>query len=184
MSTPGARPFSSAPRPRASLTALGCALLLGGALDAQCASEWRSAGGLPGVLGDVLALAPWDPDGAGPAPEVLAVGGDFSIAGGALRRNLALWNPVTNAWSSLGGDADGPVTALTVLPDGSLVAAGSFATIAGVPAARIARWDGSGWLALGSGLDDEVLAVAVGPVGQLIAGGRFLQAGGVAAAHL
>lgn len=36
--------------------------------------------GRNGIQGTVWAAVPWDPDGAGPAPEVLVVGGVFSFA--------------------------------------------------------------------------------------------------------
>jgi hypothetical protein len=59
------------------------------------------------------------------------------------------------------------------------VAGGAFTTAGGVPAARIARWDGSQWQPLGSGLGGIVHALAVYN-GDLYAGGQFLTAGGVA----
>ena len=46
---------------------------------------------------------------------------------------------------------NGPALALTVLPNGDLVAGGNFATAGGVTENRIARWDGSSWAPFGSG---------------------------------
>jgi hypothetical protein len=71
------------------------------------------------------------------------------------------------------------VFALTFGPDGSLYAGGWFSTAGGVPASRIARWDGSQWQPLGGGLGGGVAALAIGPDGSLYAGGQFAMAGGV-----
>ena len=78
------------------------------------------------------------------------------------------------------------VEALAVGPDGSLYTGGSFTTAGGVPANRIARWDGAQWHPLGSGISGGegwpgVFAMAFGPDGSLYAGGVFTTAGGVAA---
>src|SRR5262245_7092171 len=80
-----------------------------------------------------------------------------------------------------------PVWALTVYDDGggaALYAGGTFTAAGGVPANRIARWDGSSWTALGIGMNGSVSALTVhddggGPA--LYAGGNFTNAGGVAA---
>jgi hypothetical protein len=106
-------------------------------------------------------------------------------------KTLALSQPGTcqPGWLPTFGDLGASVliNALTVFDDGSgpaLYAAGSFATIAGVSASNIARWDGATWSALGSGVNGSVNALAVfddgsGPA--LYAGGSFGLAGGVAA---
>jgi len=85
--------------------------------------------------------------------------------------------------------ANGPIHAFLVFDDGNgpaLYAGGGFTSIAGVPANRIARWDGTAWSPLGSGLTGlssiAVQALAVfddgtGPA--LYAGGHFGFAGGV-----
>src|SRR5690606_31340190 len=65
--------------------------------------------------------------------------------------NVARWDG--SAWHALGSGVDGPVTALLALPDGSVIAAGSFTTAGGTAAHNIARWDGTAWSALGDGLD-------------------------------
>ncbi len=90
------------------------------------------------------------------------------------------WNGAT--WSPIGTGAALPVlTAITFLPNGDLVAAGSFSTIEGVAANNVARWDGSVWSPLGSGTDAQVNALLVLPTGDLVAGGSFGTAGGVVA---
>ncbi len=86
---------------------------------------------------------------------------------------------------TLRGVADS-VVALTVFNDGTgpaLYAGGRFITAGGVPANRIAKWNGSAWSALGSGmsccgtvLDLTVFDDGTGPA--LYAGGYFTTAGG------
>jgi hypothetical protein len=86
--------------------------------------------------------------------------------------------------------ASAGVRALAVFNDGrgpALYAGGSFQTIAGVAASRIARWDGATWSALGPGVDADVLALAVfddGDGAALYAAGDFTTAGGVAASRI
>ncbi len=79
---------------------------------------------------------------------------------------LATWDP----------DGAGPQKEL-------LIAGGDFTTAGGVPANRIARWDGSSWQSLGSGMNYTVYALTVYN-GELIAGGDFTTAGGVTAKYI
>src|SRR6185503_2277532 len=65
-----------------------------------------------------------------------------------------------------------------------LYAGGAFSTAGGVPAWRIARWDGSSWSAVGAGITVgswvgafTVFDLGGGPA--LLVGGSFSQAGGV-----
>lgn len=116
----------------------------------------------------------------------LAAGGDFTTADGVSANRIALWNG-TN-WSALGtgmhagSPALGRVGALTTLPNGDVVAGGSFTTAGGVSTAHIARWDGTSWLALGSGMNAPVHALACLP-NALVAGGHFTTAGGLTSAY-
>ena len=48
---------------------------------AQCSFEWRPGEGVAATDGSVRAITVWDPDGPGPAPELLVVGGEFRVAG-------------------------------------------------------------------------------------------------------
>ena len=75
--------------------------------------------------------------------------------------------------------------AVTVFDDGTgpaLYAVGAFTTVGGVPANRIAKWDGSQWSALGDGIGapgskEHAQTLAVFDDGRgsaLYAGGRFL----------
>jgi hypothetical protein len=160
-------------------------------------TSWSSLGTdtANGVNGVVRALRVFD-DGSGAGPK-LYVGGEFSIAGDATANRIAKWDG--SSWSSLGtGTANGMnsiVVALTEFDDGSgegpaLYAAGNFTTAGGVPANRIAKWDGASWSSLGvdsaNGTNKPVEGLAVfddrsgdGPA--LYACGTFTTAGNAAA---
>ncbi len=98
-----------------------------------------------------------------------------------------LGDPCTPEWA--GGftqqGLDDIVHALVIFDDGSgpaLFAGGDFTTAGGVPASRIAKFNGTTWSPLGIGMDGRVSELAVfddgsGPA--LYAGGDFLTAGGV-----
>src|SRR5439155_3920885 len=102
---------------------------------AQC-DDWRAGPlfDIAGVNGHVFAVAMWDPDGAGPLPAQLVIGGDFTTAGGTVVNCIARWDG--SAWQPFGtgmASSQPPgvdVTALAVLPvsfgsmAGQLVAGG------------------------------------------------------------
>ncbi|MEZ6037776.1 MAG: hypothetical protein R3F29_09870 [Planctomycetota bacterium] len=154
---------------------------------AQCGFAWQSVGGYPGADGIVECAVEWDPDGAGPAPTLAVLGGQFSVVGTAVASHLALYEPITDTWAGLGGGVDGPVYALLPLANGELIVAGDFTNAGGVPCNNVARWDGVGWQPLGgasNGTDGLVVALAMLPTGEIVVGGAFASAGGVAAANV
>jgi trimeric autotransporter adhesin len=126
----------------------------------------------------------------------LIAGGTFTMAGGAAANGIARWNGST--WSALGTGVTGgtpqsnpAVRALTVLPNGDLVAGGHFTSAGSAIVNHIARWDGSTWSPLGTGMSGGLLpfalaveALAVLPGGDLIATGLFPTAGGVTVNHI
>jgi hypothetical protein len=129
----------------------------------------------------VYALTVFD-DGSGPA---LYAGGTFTTAGGVAALRVAKWNGTS--WSALGPPGSGMnalVLELTVFDDGSgpaLYAGGSFTTAGGVPAAHVAKWNGTSWSAMGFGFDSWVNALTVFDFGtgpMLYAGGAFTSSGG------
>jgi WD40 repeat protein len=145
---------------------------VGRAAHAQCGGRWLSTpahvpNGINGPVKSVVIMPNGD----------IVVGGSFSIAGGATANCIARWDG--NAWSPLGsGMSTGfplSVNALAVLPNGDLIAGGSFANAGGVLVRNVARWNGSTWSALGSGIGgtSAVNALAVLPNGDVIAGGAF-----------
>jgi hypothetical protein len=125
-----------------------------------CVPSWTPTfDGVAGIAGTpapdplaIRALVVFD-DGQGGGPE-LYVGGNFTRSGGIERAYLARWNG--ERWSDVGGEVNGRVDALLVYDDGlgggpALYVGGSFTSVGGVGANRVARWNGS-WSALGSGL--------------------------------
>ena len=152
---------------------------------AQCATQWLPGQGLAGTNGEVFATTLWDPDGAGPQQPVVVVGGSFRIAGTVVANSIAIHDPVSGAWSALGSGMGsvssfwpGGVSALTVLPNGDLVAGGQFITAGGVSVSNVARWDGTNWSPLG-GLNGTVRALTLLPNGDLVAGGTFTWSGSI-----
>ncbi|MFY9342541.1 MAG: hypothetical protein WAT39_08625 [Planctomycetota bacterium] len=137
-------------------------------------TAWSSLG--TGMTGYVVALTTL-PNGD------LVAGGYFATAGGVPANCVARWNGT--AWSPLGTGVSGSiladVQALTTLPNGDVVAGGSFTIAGGVPASRIARWDGTAWSPLGSGVNSHVQSLTTLPNGDVVAGGSFTIAGGVPA---
>jgi hypothetical protein len=134
------------------------------------AGAWVPLGN-PGM--QASALCSFD-DGQGPA---LFAAGLFDTA------HVMRWNGT--AWSIVGASTTwATVSALAVFDDGSgsaLYAGGEFTNMGGVPAASIARWNGSAWSAVGAGFGPGSVAVraltvfdedfGAGPY--LVAGGRF-----------
>jgi len=128
-------------------------------------STWSSLGGLNNM---VVALGSYDGE--------LLVAGTFTNVGSG---GLATWNGLN--WSNHLGSVSG-IQAFTIF-DGELVAGGTFTTAGGVPANRIASWDGATWAPLDSGMNNAVYAFAEYG-GELVAGGVFSTAGGVAASRV
>jgi hypothetical protein len=156
----------------------------------NASQSWLPLG--QGMNNDVRALTVWDPDGAGAFPPQLVAGGEFSTADGVVVNRVARWDG--SAWQAMGSGANGPIFALSTLdPDGAgpqpavLVAGGTFTSIGGVAAARIARFDGLAWSPFGAGMNAAVLAmehIDLGAGDQLVVGGDFTTAGGVPATRV
>lgn len=155
--------------------------------------KWDGAGWLPLPnpefgLPTVRAMVVYD-DGSGPA---LCVGGEWNATWG---QAIAKWDGTT--WTPVGG-VNSTVESLVVHDDGAgegpaLYAGGWFAQAGGLPASRIARWNGKSWSTLGAGVGgvsgSHVRALAVHDDGSgggpaLYVGGKFSMAGGQPASHV
>lgn len=105
------------------------------------------------------------------------IGGTFTDWNGVGGSDyVAVYDPVTDTWSTLGGASDfnGAVYALAFGPDGTLYAGGAFTDCAADPDADyLAQWDGSNWSAVSAGGVDGVRALAMGLDGTLYIGGTF-----------
>lgn len=159
---------------------------------AQCPlAGWAPGIGVSGTDGSVNALSLWDPDGAGPQTMKVVVGGSFAIAGNVAANNVALYDPDSGTWSTLGTGTSSAVRALAVLPDNRLVVGGNFSSAGGVGVNSIAAWNGTQWSPIGPGSPGPtgirtaghgagfVNALTVLPNGHLIVGGQFAWAGSV-----
>lgn len=152
-------------------------------LFAQCETAWQLLESEQSVAGKISSLARWDPDGAGPQPEQLIVGGQFSMVGSLAIANLALFDPASQTWSAIGGGTDGEVVAIERQPNGGLVIAGTFTQVNGVAAAGLAAWDGTTWSSL-PGAAGTVRTLCHDISGNLIVGGLFSAVGGVTAQNV
>jgi hypothetical protein len=113
----------------------------------------------------------------------LIVGGQFLRAGGKDVNHIARWTGTD--WFPLTGPSGTGVNAAAVWAltsyNGALAVGGGFTEAGGVPANRVARWNGTAWSALGTGvgtgeLTADTMALAVYN-GALVAGGYFTVAG-------
>ncbi|MBL8731427.1 MAG: hypothetical protein JNN13_03560 [Planctomycetes bacterium] len=98
---------------------------------------------------------------------------------------IARWD--NYSWSPLGAGFNYRVNTITTLPNGDLVAGGTFASAGAQPANNVARWNGSAWSPIGGGLTNSTSvfsvpaarAVVFDKRGELCIGGVFLLADSV-----
>jgi len=141
-------------------------------------ASWSGLG--TGLDGPVQTLAVYERGGE----RGLYAGGSFHRpkGGGPRMEGVARWDGAS--WSAVGGGITGEgsawsnVATLSVFDDGSgegrlLYAGGFFSRAGGLPAANVARWNGSSWAALGGGANDLVYAFAAFGRKALYAGGWF-----------
>ncbi|MBX3464044.1 MAG: hypothetical protein KF830_12800 [Planctomycetes bacterium] len=169
--------FHVASLPTLLRVALLCALA--GSAAAQCTLRAEALGRMPDADSTVHASALWDPDGSGPLPPLVVLGGSFQVLGDAASPGLAVYDPAMQRCSALGSGIAGPasptpmVAAIAVLPNHDLVVAGRFTSIDGQPALNVARWNGTAWQAIGAGVAAPVYALTVLPNGDLVAGSGY-----------
>lgn len=70
------------------------------------------------------------------------------------------------------------------MPNGDLIAVGSFQNGGAGTLRRVARWNGSTWSEVAGGLDNTAAAIAAAPDGTVLVGGSFTQAGGSVSGYL
>jgi len=159
--------------------------VVSGARAQTCDAQWLS-GAIPALNGTAYSTVMWDPDGPGPLPKALVVGGSFTLAGSVSVSNLALWDGV--AWSDVGGGVSGTlhgataVNALAVMANGDLVVGGAFdnagAGGGAIVANCIARFNGLAWSRMQQGTPQfasVVLHLGTRPNGDLVAlGGEYV----------
>lgn len=149
--------------------------------------EWNSGTSsydslITGLNGTVRCMAE-SPDGK------IYAGGAFIDAGGTASADyIARWNPVTEAWETLGLNYTGAtMTSINCMDfdaNGDLYVGGAFANLISADGnciIKITDLNGTPTVnALGTGANGDVFAVKVAPNGDVYIGGGFSLAGGVA----
>ncbi|MCA8974190.1 MAG: hypothetical protein KDC98_05680, partial [Planctomycetes bacterium] len=145
------------------------AAVIATSIPAQCPTQWSAQPNDPPA---VRVAIPWDPDGPGPEPERIAIGGDWLYLLGQNSIHAGSYDPDHNSYGRLYGlswGANTAVTTLCAMPNGELIAGGYFAVATTFPDDHIARWDGTQWNEIGAGLPSPPNALAVLPSGNIVA---------------
>jgi hypothetical protein len=116
----------------------------------------------------------------------LVASGQFTQIGTTTVGHIAVQDPTTFVWSSMGTGIDAPALAMMDVGSGihhnDLIVGGQFITAGGLTANHTARWTGSAWATLGTGTDGDVRALA--GYGGIVAGGSFATAGGTGCSNI
>jgi hypothetical protein len=145
------------------LTAAPALLAFAAAIPAQCASIAQPGPAFPGISGFGVHVAMhWDPDGAGPMPELLVVGGFFDLAGNLQVENVVAYDPTARQFVPLFSNLQIIPSMATVLANGSLVVA--------APSGDVRQWTGSSWASLNAPVG-SYYALAGLQNGELVLGG-------------
>ncbi|MFX0558402.1 PQQ-dependent sugar dehydrogenase [Maribacter sp. CXY002] len=134
-------------------------------------NSWNTLG--PGTNGLVSKIK-FNANGA------LYVGGVFTNAGGLSVNNIAKWentswSPLTDSSTGISG-TNNEIRSIAFDENNIMYVGGNFDTAGGIPASRIASWNGSNWDALGAGTSGFVQAIE--SIGNYVyAGGNFSIAG-------
>ena len=122
---------------RPGLVAVGWAVIavLASLVWGQCPGQWMPGTSIPDVDGPIYAML------AAPNGDLI-VAGRFDVAGGVLASGVARWDG--HAWSAFGQGVGRTgyytVYALALLPNGDLIAAGSFGTALFLTVMRMGRF--------------------------------------------
>ena len=163
-----------------AIVALVSVMGLCGVAEGQCQPGLQNDFGFPGTNRPVYCSTMWDPDGPGPRQAVLVFGGHFLQAGNDYGSCVRTYDPATGEIQRLGnlspsneGDLTTPIGAfaLGVLPNGDLVAGGSFAGSLFGSREYLVRWDGSTWVNFNPALIAPVYSIATLANGDVIFGG-------------
>lgn len=116
--------------------------------------------------------------------EIIAVGDFFRANYKATAVDPLIWVYYVSywdgtQWQKFGVGANGVIRAVAVAPNGDVYVTGSFTSIGGVAANRVARWvrATSSWQAMSTGLNATGRAIKVAPNGNVYVGGEFTTAG-------
>lgn len=115
---------------------------------------------------------------------VVAPNGDVSVGGLQTPTAAAVARNQAGNWQGLAGPSAPKIHAVERLQNGDVVVGGEFASIGGVAAANIARWNGTTYVPLGLGVDGPVTGLGLRHDGTLLVGGDFGAAGGAPALRI
>lgn len=143
---------------------------------AQCA-DWRGGplgnGVANGADGAITASTLWDPDGAGPLPLMLVVGGTFNNIEGVAAHHIAMRNPNTGVWSAI-GNGFGTTPNSIIVHNGQLVVGGGGDSDPGTFDNNLLYFDGSAWQTFNGGTNTGSVYALASYNGELYAGGNFV----------
>ncbi|MBL8857075.1 MAG: hypothetical protein JNL28_01040 [Planctomycetes bacterium] len=117
--------------------------------------------------------------GSGPT---LFVGGNFTLAGGAIAQHIARWNGTT--WFGIPSFPNQNVSAITSYSDanGPAIYVGGMTQVGSLVCNGVARWNGSTWSALSTGVSpvqvNSLFGASFQGVPALFVSGDFTSAGG------
>jgi trimeric autotransporter adhesin len=136
-----------------------------------------AGGAFAGGLAGWSPFAPWTASQntsalAVSATDVLAAG-TFVPTANVPTHNIARWNGAAWQATTPGSGSDGPISAVAVRPDGSLLVAGNFHHIAGQPANRLALLAGGVWQPIASSAINTVRLAQARPDGEVVLVGEF-----------
>jgi hypothetical protein len=122
----------------------------------------------------------------------ILLGGEFHSAGGSNVGGVVQFVLGTSGadsgvgvWSVLSRmGLNGAVYTAAFSESGDLYVGGTFTSIGGATANRVARWSGDRWHAVGAGFNGTVRTLAFDGSGTLYAGGDFTKSGAVPTAHV
>ena len=87
-------------------------------------------------------------------------------------------NYIDDDWESLSPNwTNGIITSVVIDGSGAVYCGGTFTSINGVSANRVARWNGTNWQAMGSGFNGAIEKMCISPGGDIYAVGSFTYSG-------
>jgi hypothetical protein len=138
---------------------------------APCTNAWQPGDPIAGLDGTAYAMVVGDPDGVGPLPTGVVVGGEFTVAGAHRVTNVAFYEPLARQWLPI-GSLPARVTSLLVRANGRVVASSTFG--------GVHEFDGGAWQRIGpSSSQPFVSALAELPNGDLVVGGNITPGAGI-----
>lgn len=149
---------------------------------AQCEFDWHPGQAYPGVQGIVTALTIWNPDGLGPANDVLVAAGDISPYVGDAPNRVGYWDGCE--WHNLGNLTSGIFAGLATVGNDLFIGGRNIRNSGSTTNIGVGRWNGVSWSSLGLVAGSNGILALHGSGSELIVGGDFISIGGIPASHI